>query len=76
MNIKDDEMIVQELECLQFFMHCTKDSDHVTKIMLMHGVLEEIQDHPTWHLVDGQWKTSKYVKPFSQHNKTKNGLRT
>jgi hypothetical protein len=34
----------------------------MTKIMLLHGVLDEIQDHLTWWLVDGTWKTFKYAK--------------
>ena len=43
----------------------------MTKIMLLHGVLDEIQDHLTWWLVDGTWKTFKYVEPFSYHNHAK-----
>jgi hypothetical protein len=39
--------------------------------MSTHGVLEEIQDHPTWRFVDGEWKTFKYAKPFSRHNRAK-----
>ena len=39
----------------------------LTKIMSMHGVLDEIQDHATWRLVDGVWRMFKYAGPFSRH---------
>jgi hypothetical protein len=39
--------------------------------MSTHRVLDEIQDHPTWRQVDGQWKTFKYAEPFSRHNRGK-----
>ena len=38
-----------------FIVHCTRDSNYVTKNMSTHGLLEEIQDHPTLQLVDGEW---------------------
>ena len=59
---------MQELGGLKFFVYCTQYADYITKIMSMHGVLEEIQDHPTWRFVDREWKTFKYAKPFSRHN--------
>ncbi len=46
--------------------------DYITKIMSTHGVLEEIQDHPTWCFVDGEWKKFKYADPLSRHNCAKN----
>ncbi len=39
--------------------------------MSTHGVLDENQDHPTWRMVDGQWKTFKYAEAFSRHNRGK-----
>jgi hypothetical protein len=65
------ETFVQELGGLRFFVHCTRDADYITKIKSTHSVLEEIQDHPTWRFVDGEWKTFKYAKPFSRHNRVK-----
>ncbi|KAL7425548.1 hypothetical protein ACHAXH_000046, partial [Discostella pseudostelligera] len=65
------ESFVQDLQGTRFYIHCTKDRDYVTKIMSTHGLLDEIQDHPTWRLVDGQWKTFKYAEPFSRHNRAK-----
>ena len=62
------ETFVQEMEGQQFLVHCTKDSDYVTKIMSPHGVLDEIQDNATWRLMDGVWRTFKYAEPFSRHN--------
>jgi hypothetical protein len=37
----------------------------------MHGVLDEIQDHATWRLMDGVWRTFKCANPFSWHNRAK-----
>ena len=62
---------VQEIDRTRFLVHCTRDSNYVTKIMSTHGLLEEIQDHPTWRLIDKEWKTFKYVEPFSRHNRAK-----
>ena len=65
------ESFVQVFNGIRFYVHCTRDRDYVTKIMSSHGVLDEIQDHPTWRLVDGSWKTFKYAEPFSRHNRAK-----
>ena len=65
------ETFVQVIKGTRFLIHCTKDRDYVTKIMLTHGLLDEIQDHSTWRLVDGTWKTFKYSEPFSRHNRGK-----
>ncbi len=65
------ETFVQVIEGTRFLIHCTKDRDYVTKIMLTHGLLDEIQDHSTWRLVDCTWKTFKYSEPFSRHNRGK-----
>ena len=35
---------VQVIEGTRFLIHCMKDHDYVRKIMLMHGLLDEIQD--------------------------------
>ena len=67
----ETETYVQEINGTRFLVHCTKDAEWVTKIMSTHGVLDEIQDHPTWRQVDGQWKTFKYAEPFSRHNRGK-----
>ena len=65
------ERFVQVVEGQQFLVHCTKDRDYITKIMSTHGVLDEIQDHPTWRLMDSVWRTFKYAKPLSRHNRAK-----
>jgi hypothetical protein len=65
------ETVVQELGGLCFFVHCTRDADYVTKIMSRHGVFEEIQDHPTWNFVDGEWKMFKYAESYGCHNRAK-----
>ncbi len=62
---------MQEMEGKRFFVHCTKDCDYVTKIMSTHGALDEIQDHVIYRLIDRQWKSFKYAKPFSCHNHAK-----
>ena len=65
------ETFIQVIEGKQFLVHGTKDWDYVTKIMSLHWILDKIQDHGMWRLVDGVWKTHKYVEPFSQHNPAK-----
>jgi hypothetical protein len=39
--------------------------------MLTHGMLDIIQDHPTYRKVDGSWKTFKYSEPFSRYSRAK-----
>ena len=65
------ETFVQLIDGIVFYIHCTRDADYVTKIMSTHGILDEIQDHPTWRLVDGTWKSFKYTEPLSRHNRSK-----
>ena len=65
------ETFVKVLNGIQFYIHCTWDCDYVTKNISLHGVLDEIQDHPIWQLVDRTWKTFKYAEPFSHHNHAK-----
>jgi hypothetical protein len=55
------ESYVQELDGRHFLVHCCRDADWTTKIMLSHGILDKNQDHPTWRKVDSQWKTFKYA---------------
>jgi hypothetical protein len=43
----------------------------VSKIMSTHGMVETVQDHPTYRKMDGQWKTFKYTEPFSRYCKVK-----
>lgn len=57
------KLFVQTLEDMRFYVHCTCISEYVTKIMSTHSVLEEIQDHPMWRFVDGEWKLFKYEAP-------------
>ncbi len=62
---------VQVIDGMHFFIHCTQENDYVTKIMSMHGILDKIQDHPTWQLVNGVGKSFKYTEPLSHHNHAK-----
>jgi hypothetical protein len=65
------ETLVQEFDGVRFLVHCCRDADWVSKIMLTHGMLNEIQDHPTYRKVDGSWKTFKYLEPFSRYSQGK-----
>jgi hypothetical protein len=69
------ERFVKELGGFRFFVHCTQDADSITKIMSTHGVFEEIQDHLMLRFVDGEWKTFKYARPFSCHNRAKHWVK-
>jgi hypothetical protein len=63
--------LVQEFDGVPFLVHCCRDADWVSKIMLTHGMLDEIQDHPTYRKVDGHWKSFKYSEPFSHYSQGK-----
>jgi hypothetical protein len=39
--------------------------------MSTHGMLDEIQDNPTYRKVNGRWKTFKYLEPFSRYSRGK-----
>ena len=63
------ESFVQVIDGTPFYIHCTRDSTFITKIMSTHGILDEIQEHVTWWLVDGTWKSFHYTEPLSRHNR-------
>ena len=65
------ESFVQVIDGTPFYIHCTRDSTFITKIMSTHGILDEIQEHVTWRLVDGTWKSFHYTEPLSRHNRSK-----
>lgn len=65
------ESLIQIINGQQFIVHCQKDTKYVTKIMSMFGVLTEVEDHPTWRQVSGEWKSFKYAEPMSRHNRSK-----
>jgi hypothetical protein len=58
--------LIAEHNNIPFFLHCCRDSMYVSKIMSMHGMLETVQDHPTYWKVDGQWKSFKYTSRYSR----------
>ena len=61
----------QEIGGIDFLIHCTRDANYVTKMMSLHGILDEIQDHSTGRRVGGLWKSFKYSKPISCRNRAK-----
>ncbi len=61
----------QEVDSVKFLVHCTRDDWYVTKMMSLHCILDEIQDHSTGRKVGGQWKSFKYSEPISRHNRAK-----
>jgi len=65
------ETLVQMFDDTRFLVHCCRDADWVSKIMSTHGMLDEIQDHPTYRKVNGSWKTFKYSEPFSRYCRAK-----
>jgi hypothetical protein len=65
------ESLVQVFDDTRFLIHCCRDADWVSKIMSTHGMLDEIQDNPTYRKVDGSWKTFKYSEPFSCYSRAK-----
>ncbi len=65
------KMLVQEVDGVRFLVHCCRDADWVSKIMSGQGMLDKIQDHPTYRKVDGSWQMFKYTEPFSRYSKGK-----
>jgi hypothetical protein len=65
------ETFVQDMCGKHFYVHCTRDHDYMTKMMSTYGILDEIQDHSTWRVVNSERKTFKYAEPFSRHNRAK-----
>ncbi len=67
---------IQDLQGMPYYVHCTCNVDYVTKIMSLHGMLEEKNNHSTWWCMNGEWKTMfNYAKPFSRHNKRKHWIK-
>jgi hypothetical protein len=42
--------------------------------MSTHGMIEMVQDHPTYRKVDGHWKSFKYMESFLHYCKVKHGV--
>jgi hypothetical protein len=63
----------QVLDGRDFFVHCMKDRDYVTKIMSCHGTLATVQSHKTMRRINGDSEPRRfcYVEPLSRHNKAK-----
>jgi hypothetical protein len=71
MDLGHCESLVAEHDNIPFLIHCCRDSKYVSKIMSTHGMLEMVQDHPTWRKIDGSWKSFKYTEPFSRYARAK-----
>jgi hypothetical protein len=74
MELGHCETLVGERDNVLFFINCCRESKYFSKIMSTHGMLETVQDHPTWRKIDGQWKSFKYTEPFSRYSKAKHGV--
>lgn len=37
----------QVMDGVEFFIHCQKEDNYVTKIMSHHGILTDVEDHET-----------------------------
>ncbi len=71
MELGHCESLVAEHDNILFLIHCCRDSKYVSKIMSTHGMLESVQDLPTWRKIDGSWKSFKYMEPFSRYARAK-----
>jgi hypothetical protein len=63
--------LVADHNNVEFRVHCCRDDKYVNKIMSAHGMVETVQDYPTYRKVDGQWKSFKYTEPFLCYCKAK-----
>ena len=50
------------MDGIPFSIHCTQDDRFVTKLMSMHRLLTEVDDHKTYRQKDGAWVSFKYVE--------------
>jgi hypothetical protein len=50
------ESFVQDLGGVPFYIHCCRDADYITKIMLTNGTLDEVEGHSTWQCIDNKGK--------------------
>ncbi len=71
----------QAVDGVKFFIHCQKEDKYVTKIMLCHDVLTDVEDRETCQEVvreDGQEEqsTSNTPSPFPDTTNKNNGLMT
>jgi len=57
----------QVLDGRDFFVHCMKNRDYVTKIMSCHGTLATVQSHKTMRRINGESEPRCfcYVEPLS-----------
>ena len=59
----------QDMDGILFYVHCSKDTKFVTKMMSSHGLLMLVPDHKTYHQNEsGQWVSSNYPEFLSHHN--------
>ena len=61
----------QDMDGVQFNIHCTRDDRFVTKMMSTHGLLNLVPTHTTWRQVDGAWTSFHYAQYLSRHNRSK-----
>ena len=62
----------QDMDGILFYVHCSKDTKFVTKMMSTHGLLTPVLDHKTYHQnASGQWVSFNYPEFLSRHNHSK-----
>lgn len=62
----------QDMDGILFYVHCSKDTKFVTKMMSTHGLLTPIPDHKTYRQNEsGQWVSFNYPEFLSRHNHSK-----
>jgi hypothetical protein len=63
-GLAETNTYIQNVNNVHFLVHCSRDVAYTTKITSLYGVLDKNQNHPTWRMVDGEWKSFKYAEPF------------
>ncbi|KAL7477985.1 hypothetical protein ACHAW6_003774, partial [Cyclotella cf. meneghiniana] len=66
-----DNDFQKQIDGIDFLVHCTKDANYITKILRLHGMLDEIQNHQTGCQIGGVRRSFKHSKPISRHNRAK-----
>ncbi|KAL3784439.1 hypothetical protein ACHAWO_012771 [Cyclotella atomus] len=62
----------QDIDGIPFYVHCSRDTRFVTKMMSTHGLLTPNPEHKTWRQnQNNQWVNFLYPEFLSRHNHSK-----
>ena len=69
-GIGEKETLVQNIDGINFLIHCQKEEKYVTKMMCTYGLIADTE-HITYRRINGEWKSFPYPEVISRHMKAK-----